>query len=307
MWTLIVFGSVLFLSMVNGHGYLTIPPSRTRLAFEAGRDSCPECQILEPVPAWPDVSGAPVGRAGPCGYNQRSSNDYNKPGAAWGNVVATYKRGQVVDVQWCVDHNGDHGGMFSYRICQDQALVNKFLDPNYLPTESEKQQAEDCFQKGVLPCYNVDGQKCSYSPDCSPGQPCYRNDWFTCGSFNEHYGKCKSIDGHVPVKSLNDTYENPFCDNNGNRQDCGFVGITEQDCINRACCWNPKDNSPWCFHSNSGGSTPATCKTTISHGYTVSSKIKIPEYVSNHTLISFRWNSYQTPQIYLFCSDIAIV
>lgn len=25
-----------------------------------------------------------------------------------------------------VDNNGDHGGMFSYRICQDQALVEKF-------------------------------------------------------------------------------------------------------------------------------------------------------------------------------------
>ncbi len=45
----------LFINQVASHGYLTIPVSRTRLAFEAGREQCPECTILEPVNAWPDV------------------------------------------------------------------------------------------------------------------------------------------------------------------------------------------------------------------------------------------------------------
>lgn len=160
--------------------------------------------------------------------------------------VATYKPGDVVEVQWCLDHNGDHGGMFSYRICQDQNLVNKFLDPNYLPTDAEKQAAEYCFEAGTLPCTDVGGQICDYSPDCTSGQPCWRNDWFTCEAFSDT--KCQGID-NAPLNS---------------------------------------------------------CYTSIAGGYTVTKKIKIPNYVSNHTLLSFRWNSFQTPQVYLTCADIAI-
>jgi len=301
-----------YLSCVYAHGYLTVPSSRTRVAYESGKEQCPECTILEPVEAWPNIASTPVGKSGPCGYSQRSGIDYNQPGGNWGNVVTTYKRGDTVYVQWCVDNNGDHGGMFSYRLCQDQNLVNKFITPGYLPTIEEKQQAEDCFQKGILPCTAVSGQQCDYSQDCSPGQACYRNDWFTCGKFT-HEGRCKSVDGHSPdiAAPKMTRLENPFCDNNGNRRDCGYVGITEQECASRACCWDPTSNgTPWCFHSNGdnegGELPPSSCPTYISHGYSVTSKILIPNYVSNHTLISFRWSSFQTPQVYLFCSDIAI-
>ncbi|KAK6510313.1 hypothetical protein TWF481_005029 [Arthrobotrys musiformis] len=235
-------------TLVSGHGYLTIPKSRTRLGNEAGIDTCPECSILEPVTAWPDLNAARVGRSGPCGYNARVSVDYNKPGSAWGTApVATYKAGDVIDVQWCVDNNGDHGGMFSYRICQDQALVDKFLDPNYLPTEAEKQAAEDCFEAGILPCTDVSGQSCGYNADCQSGQACYRNDWFTCKGWES--GRCQGVDN---------------------------AGLN-------------------------------SCYTTIAGGYTVSKKIKIPNYVSGHTLLSFKWNSYQTAQVYLHCADIAIL
>ncbi|KAI1654697.1 carbohydrate-binding module family 20 protein [Daldinia decipiens] len=238
------------ITLIQGHGYLTIPASRTRQGAESGRDTCPECTILEPVTAWPDVDEAKVGRSGPCGYNARVSFDYNQPSADWGNkIVATYSPGQVVDVEWCVDHNGDHGGMFAYRICQDQAIVDKFLDPNYLPTEEEKQAAEDCFEEGLLPCTDVNGQDCGYNPDCTQGQACYRNDWFTCNGFDSgDQTKCQGVD----KAALN------------------------------------------------------SCFTTIAGGYTVTKKIKIPEFVSNHTLLSFKWNSFQTPQVYLSCADIAI-
>ncbi|KAK3948257.1 starch binding domain-containing protein [Pseudoneurospora amorphoporcata] len=236
---------------VNAHGYLTIPSSRTRLGAEAGLDTCPECSILEPVTAWPNVTEAKVGRSGPCGYNARVSIDYNQPASDWGNApVVTYKTGDTIDVQWCVDHNGDHGGMFSYRICQDQALVNKFLTPGYLPTDAEKQAAEDCFKKGTLPCTDVNGQSCNFSPDCQQGQACWRNDWFTCNAFQAD-----------------------------NRRGCQGV-----------------DNAAL-----------GSCFTTIAGGYTVTKKIKMPNYVSGHTLLSFRWNSFQTAQVYLSCADIAIV
>ncbi|GIK03840.1 hypothetical protein Aspvir_007915 [Aspergillus viridinutans] len=105
---------------VAGHGYLYIPSSCTRLGNEAGVDSCPECAILEPLSSWPNLGSAPVSRSGPCGYNARDSIDYNQPTSNWGTgPVASYTAGHETEVHWCVDHNGDHGGMFSYHICQD--------------------------------------------------------------------------------------------------------------------------------------------------------------------------------------------
>ncbi|KAK4097310.1 carbohydrate-binding module family 20 protein [Parathielavia hyrcaniae] len=225
-------------------------PFLSSATYRAGLDSCPECTILEPVQAWPDLDAAPVGRSGPCGYNARVSIDYNQPVANWGSAVAaTYSPGQVVNVQWCVDHNGDHGGMFSYRICQNQTLVDKFLSPGYLPTEAEKQAAEDCFEAGTLSCTDVSGQDCGYNPDCSPGQSCWRNDWFTCNAF--------------------------------------------QASSRRAC--QGVDNAP-----------QGSCYTSISSGFPVTKKVRIPNYQSSHTLLSFKWNSFQTGQIYLSCADIAI-
>ncbi|KAK6821850.1 starch binding domain-containing protein [Apiospora arundinis] len=244
--------SLAFATSVSAHGYATIPSSRTRLGFEAKVDTCPECTILEPVTAWPQLEGVPVGRMGVCGYNQRVSVDYNFPGASWGKeTVATYAPGETVEVQWCVDNNGDHGGMFSYRVCQDQAIVDKFLTAGYEPTEAEKNAAQACFDKGLLPCTDVDGQQCDYSPDCAAGEACWDNKWFTCNKFQTDDGSVRGCQG-VDKAPLN------------------------------------------------------SCATTIAGGYTVTKKVKIPEYTSNHTLLQFVWNSFQTPQIYISCADIAI-
>lgn len=142
--------------------------------------------------------------------------------------------------------------MFTYRLCPDAPLVQKFLSPTYLPTESEKAALEACFQSHILPCTSVPGQSCDYNPDCSPGQPCWRNDWFTCKGFNSgDQTKCRGVD-NAPINS---------------------------------------------------------CYTSIAGGYTVSKKVRIPSDwpQSNHTLLGFKWNSWQTPQVYLGCADIAVV
>lgn len=131
------------------------------------------------------------------------SVDYNQPGPRWGSQpVITYKGGDVVDVQWCLDANGDHGGMFSYRICQDQALVDKFLTPGYLPTEAEKQAAEKCFQAGELKCTDVPGQTCGFNADCQQGQACWRNDWFTCKCFSTFKMRTSSDNNEVVASTL---------------------------------------------------------------------------------------------------------
>jgi hypothetical protein len=218
---------------------------------QSGLDTCPECTILEPVSSWPNFTAAQVGRSGICGYNARVSIDYNTPANTWGSSpVVTYTSGQTVDVQWCVDANGDHGGAFSFRLCQNQTLVDKFLTAGYIPTDAEKQAAEDCFTAGTLPCTDVTGQDCEYPADCTSGEACWRNDWFTCNAFSA-----------------------------SERRGCEGV-----------------DNAAL-----------GSCYTTIAGGYTVTKKIKIPDYISGHTLLSWKWNSFQTGQIYLSCADIAIV
>jgi hypothetical protein len=187
-----------FATSVYGHSYLTIPSSRTRLGNEAsichsqllslrittdhqfrlakiygpsapssnqyrlGQTSPPH-QLAEAVPAATTLESALIT------INQATTGAPSP--------------GQAVDVQWCVDNNGDHGGMFSYRICQYQTLVDKFITPGYLPASNEKQAAEDCFEAGTLKRTDVDGQHCSFSPDCTEGQACWRNDWFTCNAF----------------------------------------------------------------------------------------------------------------------------
>lgn len=78
-----------------------LPPITDCYAHQSGRDTCPECAILEPVHAWPGLDAADVGRSGPCGYNARVGVDYNTPGDVWGKApVAIYKAGDVIDVQW---------------------------------------------------------------------------------------------------------------------------------------------------------------------------------------------------------------
>jgi hypothetical protein len=121
-----------------------------------------------------------VGRSGPCGYNARVGVDYNQPAAHWGNsvvatytsgviatwptptnlcffqvrpcrdwfkdgafgagIVATYTGNQIVEVEWCVDNNGDHGGMFTYGICQNHRSVQEHLCISVLPPGNSLRQ-----------------------------------------------------------------------------------------------------------------------------------------------------------------------
>ena len=50
------------------------------------------------------------------------------------------------------------------------------------------------------------------------------------------------------------------CNNSGNRVDCGFTGITQQQCQAQGCCWNQvnpnPNNLPWCFYSNNNPPPP---------------------------------------------------
>ena len=49
-------------------------------------------------------------------------------------MQATYQAGDVITVEWCVSNIADHGGLYSYRLCTDDDVVAKFIDPVKLTT-----------------------------------------------------------------------------------------------------------------------------------------------------------------------------
>jgi len=91
---------------------------------------------------------------------------------SWGSgSVATYERGQIVDVSWCLRRNADHGGVYAFRLCDNPDIVEKFKTDTPL-TGSEQLEAEQCFQAGILRCDDVFGQDCGLSPRCDPTWGC---------------------------------------------------------------------------------------------------------------------------------------
>lgn len=246
----------------SGHGIFWTPKSRAVLSEESGYMKDATTIISEPMP---DVAtgreypggrpfaepGTSVSNIGPCGMETYDSlmTNWNHPEHSWGGIQATYKAGDVIDIEWCVSNNADHGGLYSYRICSNDELVGKFIDPNYTPNDTEMTLLEECFQAGVLKCSDVPGQDCNIHPDCvGTGWGCDSQDvadsWFACGPKDS--GRCAS-------KSV------------------GY------------------------------------CYTHEGDGSILRNQVKLPEKVSNHTLLGFRWDCEDTGQLWLHCADIELI
>ena len=124
--------------------------------------------------------------------------------------------------------------MYSYRICTDDDLVQKFIDPGYTPNVSEMEALETCFQKGILRCDDVEGNDCSSHPDCvGTGWGCETaSSWFSCGPKDS--GRCMekgvdTCDTHGDKGTiLRDQVKLPDYKSNhtliGFRWDCGDTG-----------------------------------------------------------------------------------
>jgi len=74
-------------------------------------------------------------------------------------------------------------------------------------------------------------------------------------------------------------------------------------CMNSTAWFNcgPKDGGR-CASRGVG-----KCETHKGPGSILRDRVKLPNIVSNHTLISFRWDCQDTPQLWLHCADIALV
>jgi len=177
----------------DGHGIMWKPWSRANIAEEIGWETDSTSIIAEPMP---DVANRPfpynrpwaapgksLSNIGPCGSKPYGSRtNWNKPEHGWGTqVTATYRAGDIIDVEWCVSTNADHGGSYSYRLCTDESIVAKYIDPNYTPNENDHAEMEECFQRGILSCQDVPGQNCRVHPSCEGGMECMQaSSWFHC-------------------------------------------------------------------------------------------------------------------------------
>jgi len=177
----------------NGHGLMWKPWSRANIAENNGWEADSTSIIAEPMPEFPGRSypdnrpwaepGKSLSNIGPCGSKSYGSQtDWNMPQHGWGNeVTATYNAGDIIDVEWCVTSAADHGGSYSYRLCQDERITAKFINPDYKPTPADHAEMADCFERGILSCNDVPGQNCRVHPSCHSGLGCMQaSSWFHC-------------------------------------------------------------------------------------------------------------------------------
>ena len=76
--------------------------------------------------------------------------------------------------------------------------------------------------------------------------------------------------------------------------------------------WGCMDSSSWfnCGPKDSGRCASrgvGKCTTHGGPGSILRDRVKLPNLVSNHTLIGFRWDCQDTPQLWLHCADVALV
>ena len=154
----------------------------------------------------------------------------------------------MIDVSWCV--SADHGGIPQFRLCDDEGLVSAVTTPDKPPSLADLEALEQCFQRGLLRCDDVDGNDCSQVEVCGE----YAADWGACAD---------------PGKFLH----------------CRDEQKTEGKywaCVN----------------------TQETCD----HGKMARYKLRIPESfpASQHTILSYRWDTYENNEVFVGCADIAI-
>jgi hypothetical protein len=137
-----------------------------------------------------------------------------------------------------------------FRLCDDEGLVSAVTTPDKPPSLADLEALEQCFQRGLLRCDDVDGNDCSQVEVCGE----YAADWGACAD---------------PGKYLH-------C-----RDEKGTEG-KYWACVN----------------------TAETCD----HGFMARYRLKIPESfpASQHTILSYRWDTYENNEVFVGCADIAI-
>ncbi|ETO32916.1 hypothetical protein RFI_04200 [Reticulomyxa filosa] len=73
------------------------------------------------------------------------------------------------------------------------------------------------------------------------------------------FGLQNGRSSYVTTYLFGNTSNSGSCNPGGSRTDCGYYGITEEECLSNGCCWSPVNpnpsNLPWCFYYNGEGPT----------------------------------------------------
>ncbi|CAH3030606.1 unnamed protein product [Porites evermanni] len=116
-------------------------------------------------------------------------------------------------------------------------------------------------------------RSCCWDPDVAEGTPyCYVKDFGQLA-----YGMCRTAPSE--------------------RKDCGYVGITKEDCLGKGCCYdNSVDDgkTPWCFYPPD--ETAATCYLPYTSG--LCKYVCDPETEPDHVYglcSEGRWCCYKNP------------
>ncbi|KAJ8609714.1 hypothetical protein CTAYLR_008447 [Chrysophaeum taylorii] len=179
------------LPSVRSHGFQDWPVGRNVYMWQEGyRHYCPTCLYVDKVypevetggrpwygkhPAadpdlvpWEDrvTNEAHATSFGVCGTKDSDKN-YNF-GFQYPST-ATLTAGKTYDMRWCA--TADHGGVFAYRLCRNQTLVDKLLG-DVPPTVAELKDLEKCYEEGELRCDDVEENDCTRGPRCQEGWGC---------------------------------------------------------------------------------------------------------------------------------------
>lgn len=83
------------------------------------------------------------------------------------------------------------------------------------------------------------------------------------------------------------------------------------DCVGTG--WGCENATAWfnCGPKDDGRcavkGTGEKCATHGGTGSILRDQVKLPDHTSNHTLIGFRWDCQDTPQLWMHCADVALV
>ena len=206
---------------------------------------------------------------GVCGASPSRDNDYNTPlDGHWGmSAKTTYNAGDVIDVEWCVSAR-DRREHHNIQPSRHSLLDSAQADHGGVP------QFRLCDDEGLVSAVTTPGYKPTVA-DHEALEQCFQRGLLRC-----------------------DGLESNTCDQ-------------VAECDTYAKDWEACADPGKFLHCSGGAPGERGCKNTAetcAHGILARYKLKIPESTkaSTHTILSYRWDTYENNEVFVGCADIAI-
>ena len=197
---------------------------------------------------------------------------------AQGDSVAAYPTvwtsGEIVEGSYAI--NANHGGGHQYRLCPLDNLINNTLD-------------ETCFQATVM---EFASDKSLFIVTSDDGTTTV-NITFDAMNINDD-----NTDGVMPKGSTWRKLGIPPCKNISQNNDGSFSGN----------CTEPQftDHAPPGYYGYGAFGNSPDLEAVLYH-WKVVDELKVPEGLNGDYVVSWRWDSEQTPQVWTQCAIVTIV